>query len=299
MTKPFIKWAGGKTQLIPEIQTALERVFVEDRSLIYVEPFVGGGAVLFHVLDTFPNIQKVIINDINPDLIAAYKTIVSDLERLIAALGELEARYISLKDFETKKAFYLKKRKEFNKLKGSKSSCAIARTVLFIFLNKTCFNGLYRVNKKGFFNVPFGGHLKPNLSDRANFLAIRDRLRHAEILQGDFIQTLSYLNKNTVFYIDPPYKPLDATSSFTSYTPENFSDGDQLRVKDFCDRVHLGGGQFILSNSDVKNGDGDTPFFENLYRDRHYSIRTVKAKRSINCKGTKRGFISELLITNF
>ncbi|MDY6782522.1 MAG: DNA adenine methylase [Cyanobacteriota bacterium] len=305
MTKPFVKWAGGKTQLLPEIKTALEPLIVTGKSLTYVEPFVGGGAVLFWVVDTFPNIEKVVINDINPDLVDAYKTIVQEPESLAIALSQIEKNYYQLKDFEAKKVFYLEKRQEFNRIKIEAIAnesyftdiARVKKTVLFIFLNKTCFNGLYRVNSKGLFNVPFGGNLKPKICDRDNLLAISDRLRNADILQGDFTQTLSYLSENTVFYIDPPYKPISTTASFTSYTKENFDNSDQIRVKEFCDRIHKAGGKFISSNSDTKNSDRDPHFFENLYRD--YTIRRVQAKRSINCKGGKRGAISEILITNF
>lgn len=292
--KPFVKWAGGKAQLIPEVQCILERGLSAEQSFTYVEPFVGGGAILFHVLERFPQIERAVINDINPDLIAAYKTIQRKLEDLIEGLNEIEQEYRDRKNHDSKKEFYLSKRDEFNRSDRD----AIAKTVLFIFLNKTCFNGLYRVNSKGSFNVPFGGYVKPRICDRENLLRVRDRLCNVEIEIGDFQQTLAYAGENTLFYLDPPYKPLDATSSFTSYTKENFTDEDQIRVKEFCDRVHQSGGKFILSNSDVKNSDRENHFFDELYRDKDYTIRRVKAKRNINCKGNGRGLISELLITN-
>jgi DNA adenine methylase len=290
--KPFVKWAGGKSQLIPEIAIALAQILPADRPFTYVEPFVGGGAVLFYIFAYFPKVERVIINDINPNLIAAYKVIRENPNILIEGLSEIEKDYYRLRTDEERKLFFLRKRKEFN----ATTENSIEKQVLFIFLNKTCFNGLYRVNSRGLFNVPFGGYVKPLICDRNNILAVHQYLQKTEILLGDFEQTLAYARENTIFYIDPPYKPIRTTSAFTSYTKENFTDSDQKKLKFFCDNIHAKGARFILSNSDVKNFDKDNDFFDCLYSD--YSIRRIRAKRNINSKGEGRGKISELLISN-
>ncbi|MGK7924081.1 MAG: DNA adenine methylase, partial [Spirulina sp.] len=173
----------------------------------------------------------------------------------------------------------------------------VVTTTLLIFLNRTCFNGLYRVNQRGLFNVPFGRYKKPKICDRENLIAVHQCLQNVKILKGDFAETLKFASPNTLFYLDPPYKPLNPTSAFTAYSQENFSDRDQLRLKDFCDKVNQKGGYFLLSNSDVQNSDRDRSFFDELYDD--YTIKRVKAKRNINSKGDSRGEISEILISNF
>jgi DNA adenine methylase len=187
----------------------------------------------------------------------------------------------------------LDKRIEFNS-----RSCDddLEKTVLLLFLNKTCFNGLYRVNSKGLFNVPFGKYVKPLICNEENLLAVNHHLQKVTILQGDFVQTLNYANNKTLFYFDPPYKPIKKTSAFTSYTKEDFNDEEQIRLKQFIDRVDQAGYKFILSNSDVKNFDSDNNFFDDLYKD--YNIQRVKARRNINSQGNNRGEIWELLINN-
>ncbi|MBP0016296.1 MAG: Dam family site-specific DNA-(adenine-N6)-methyltransferase [Cyanobacteria bacterium SBLK] len=293
--KPFLKWAGGKSQLISEIQAVVLRKFDRDRSFVYIEPFIGGGAFLFYILNHFSNLEKAIINDINSDLVQSYCTIKEEHEALINSLAIIEQEYYNLHTDTQKKNFYLKKRVEFNQ---TNVTDRIVKTTLLIFLNRTCFNGLYRVNQKGVFNVPFGKHKKPKICDRDNICAVHQCLKNVDILQGDFAKTLDFAGKNTLFYLDPPYKPLNPTSAFTAYSKENFGDRDQLRLKDFCDRVSQKGGHFLLSNSDVQNGDRDRSFFDDLY-DADYTIKRVKAKRNINSKGDSRGEISEVLISNF
>ncbi|MBD2578296.1 DNA adenine methylase [Oscillatoria sp. FACHB-1406] len=298
--KPFLKWAGGKTQLLPEIQDILERKFSNDSAWTYIEPFVGGGAVLFHVLDRFPGIERAVINDINPELVAAYRAMKDNIVATTASLMSLEKAYNDCPTKEEKKSFYCNQRKEFNRLKLSPDSLVssphFSQVALFIFLNKTCFNGLYRVNRKGEFNVPFGDRKSLKICDRENLLRGSECLQKVTIELGDFEEMLKYAGKDVLYYIDPPYKPLNATSSFTAYTQEDFSDRDQFRVKAFCDRIHESGGYFILSNSDVVETDKHPSFFDELYAS--YTIKRVRAKRQINCKAEGRGSISELLITN-
>ena len=249
--RPFVKWVGGKRQLLERIEAALPKEVVLCESLTYIEPFVGGGAVLFHFLSVLPNIKKTVINDINPDLINTYLTIRDNVGALIAFLSELRAEYHALTSDEARKSFYLAKREHYN----SKSLDSVENSALFIFLNRTCFNGLHRVNSKGLFNVPFGKHQKPMICDEGTLRADSELLQDVEILNGDFEQTLSHATENTLFYFDPPYKPLSQTSSFNSYVKEEFDDNEQIRLKRFCDQLSDKGYWWVLSNSDVKSKD--------------------------------------------
>ena len=170
------------------------------------------------------------------------------------------------------------------------------QSALFIFLNRTCFNGLYRVNRKNEYNVPIGSYKKPMISDESNLSAIHKSLQNVEILSGDFEQTISYANEDTVFYFDPPYKPLSETSSFNSYAKSEFNDNEQIRLKEFCDKIDSLGCKLILSNSDVKGKNPNDNFFDDLFS--VYQIDRVMAKRSINANPNKRGQLTELLISN-
>jgi DNA adenine methylase len=292
--KPFVKWAGGKAQLIPDILAAIAGRAGGWREFTYIEPFVGGGAILFAVLDTFPALQKVVINDSNPVLVSAYRVIQSEPEALIEILESLQEEYYRLPDIEARKKFFFQTRDRFNE---PGTSDRPLRTALFLFLNRTCFNGLYRVNSQGLFNVPFGKYTRPTICNRRNLLAVHHRLQRVEILRGDFSETLSRAGENTLFYLDPPYKPIKETSAFTAYVKENFDDREQIRLKEFCDRLHESRHSFIVSNSDVKNFDAEDNFFDDLYK--NYNIKRVKARRNINSKADERGRIFELLITNF
>jgi DNA adenine methylase len=292
--KPFLKWVGGKTQLINEIDYLINCYLSQNNQFTYIEPFVGGGAVLFHILANFPQVNHLVINDINANLINAYRLIKKDYQPLISLLAEIETVYYQLTSLESKQQFYLEKRDEFNQEKEQIS--LIKKTALLIFLNKTCFNGLYRVNKKGKFNVPFGKYQKPKICHQENLISVHHYLQKVEILQGDFEATLNYTQTPTLFYLDPPYKPIKPSSAFTSYSSDNFYDQDQLRLKLFCDKIHRQGHYFILSNSDLKNFNQENTFFDELYQD--YQIKRVKARRNVNSKGDGRGELFELLITN-
>ena len=288
-SKPFLKWAGGKTQLISEIEKNLPNSTIDT----YVEPFVGSGAVLFWVLGEFSQLKKAIVNDINEDLINTYKTIKSTPEELISILKILQDEYHSLENnTNKKKEYYYQKRELFNNRKQSQTE----HSALFIFLNRTCFNGLYRVNRKNEFNVPMGSYKKPTICDKSNILAVSEALQKVELLCGDFEQTVNYTTSNTLFYFDPPYKPLSETSSFNSYAKDEFDDEEQIRLKNFCDKLDSLGHSWILSNSDVKGKNTEDNFFDDLYSD--FTIKRVDAKRSINANPAKRGFLKELLITN-
>lgn len=291
--KPFIKWAGGKRQLIEQIETMLPTDFNRWKDATYIEPFVGGGAMLFHLLQTHHNIKHAIINDINSDLTICYKTVRDNPKELIDALSAIQADFYKQNSEEKKKDYYLSMRDLFN----AKQSVPTFNTALFLFLNRTCFNGLYRVNKSGKFNVPFGRYAHPLICDSETILADSMILQRVEILTGDFEQTLDYANSNTFFYFDPPYRPISDTSAFTNYTKEAFDDAEQIRLKRFCDKLNDMGVSFMLSNSDGSAANVDDKFFDNLYID--YEINHVKASRCINSNGAKRGKLTELLVCNY
>ena len=290
--KPFLKWAGGKTQLINDIKKVLPKEFTKYK-FNYIEPFVGSGAVLFWMLNNFPKIEKAIINDINADLTNTYKVISHSPFELISILNQFQNEYHSLEDnSEIKKEYYLEKRENFNSRKFSNTEQA----AFFIFLNRTCFNGLYRVNKNNFFNVPIGSYKKPTICDAENILAVSESLKKVEILTGDYQQTLDFAERPALFYFDPPYKPLSKTSSFNSYSKDNFNDDEQIRLRDFCKKLDSLNHYWILSNSDLKGKDINDNFFDDLYSD--FNIQRIEAKRSINANPEKRGKLTELLITN-
>lgn len=290
--KPFLKWAGGKTQLIPDIQKLIPKEFINSK-FTYIEPFVGSGALFFWILNNFPKIEKAVINDINEDLINTYQSIASNPKELISNLQILQNEFHSLEGSEdNKKCYYYQKRDLYN----TRITEQIGQAALFIFLNRACFNGLYRVNSKNVYNVPMGSYKKPTICDRENILAVSEILQKVEILCGDFKNTLNSANKNALFYFDPPYKPLSNTSSFNSYTKDEFNDLEQIRLRDFCHKLDELNHTWILSNSDVKNENISNNFFDDLYSD--FKIERVNAKRSINANPEKRGLLKELLITN-
>jgi DNA adenine methylase len=292
IAKPFLKWAGGKTQLINDIEKALPKDIFNDK-FTYIEPFVGSGAVLFWMLNNFPKLEKAVINDINEDLINTYRTISSRPKELISILDILQNEYHGLEgQDEEKKEYYYSKRELYNTRKEEQSGQA----ALFIFLNRTCFNGLYRVNRKNEYNVPMGSYKRPTICDKENILAVSQTLQKVEILCGDYEETLSFADNNTLFYFDPPYKPLSETSSFNSYAKDEFNDAEQIRLRDFCHKLDTLNHNWILSNSDVKGKNINDNFFDDLYSD--FKIQRVNAKRSINANPEKRGLLKELLITN-
>lgn len=245
------------------------------------------------MLNNFPKIEKAIINDINADLTNTYKVISHSPFELISILNQFQNEYHSLEDnSEIKKEYYLEKRENFNSRKFSNTEQA----AFFIFLNRTCFNGLYRVNKNNFFNVPIGSYKKPTICDAENILAVSESLKKVEILTGDYQQTLDFAERPALFYFDPPYKPLSKTSSFNSYSKDDFNDDEQIRLRDFCKKLDSLNHHWILSNSDLKGKDINDNFFDDLYSD--FNIQRIEAKRSINANPEKRGKLTELLITN-
>ena len=286
--KPFVKWVGGKSQLIEQLEALLPADFDRWKDVTYIEPFVGGGAMLFYMLQAHPNIQKAVINDINPNLTTCYKVVRDNPSDLVNSLRAIQEEYYTLLAEESRKDFYLSMREEFN----SKSLDPIRNTTLFFFLNRTCFNGLYRENKSGLFNVPFGRYDRPTICDAATIFADSELLKKVEILTGDYQDTFAQANAQTLFYFDPPYRPLNNTSSFNDYTKETFNDLAQVRLKEFCDKVVAAGYHFMLSNSDCKDG-----FFDDLYG--QYFIERVWATRSVNANASKRGKLTEILVHDY
>ena len=288
-----MKWVGGKGQLISQLVDLLPTDFAQWQDVTYIEPFVGGGAFFFHMLRHYGNITRAVINDVNPDLITCYSVVKEQPDQLIQALEEIQAEYYALPDEPKRQHFFLEKREEFN----TKSLSLLDNSKLFIFLNRTCFNGLYRVNKKGLFNVPFGKYVKPTICDKETIMADSRLLQRVEILNGDYSATLDRAEGKTLFYFDPPYRPLSSTSSFNDYTKDSFNDDEQRRLKEFCDRIHAAGHFFMLSNSDCLAKDGKDRFFDDLYA--AYSIARVWASRSVNANPAKRGKLTEILVRNF
>ena len=294
--KPFLKWAGGKGQLLSQLDEHLPEE-LQGQEFTYIEPFVGGGAMLFHMLRRFPNITHAVINDINPHLVTAYRVIKEQPDELIRRLSALEQEYFSQSDEEAKKNYFLNLRDVFNETVLDD----VDRTKYLMFLNRTCFNGLYRVNSKGKFNVPFGSYMHPTICNADTILADSEVLNrvNVSILNGDFELTANAIGEGLNFiYFDPPYRPLNATSSFNSYAKEDFNDYEQIRLRDFCSRLNERPNvRWMLSNSDCSAKNPEDTFFENIYADFH--IHRVHASRAINANPSKRGKLTELLIKNY
>lgn len=248
--------------------------------------------MLFYMLQSYPNIKRAIISDINPLLVNTYEVVRSNVEELIESLQQKEATYIAL-DTEERKEYFLQVRTVFNQ--GRLSS--IEKAAWMIFLNKTCFNGLYRVNAKGEFNVPHGRYSNPKICDAETLRADSLLLQRVEIRNGDFETLQQEVDRNSFVYLDPPYRPLSATSNFNSYVKEPFNDDEQVRLKKFTDKLSEKGCQWMLSNSDGKSVNPADDFFDSLYK--KYVIERVYASRAVNAVASKRGKVSELLIKNY
>jgi len=295
--KPFVKWVGGKSQLLLQLEKQLPRE-LQHNEFTYIEPFVGGGAMLFFMLQKYSNIKRVIINDINRNLTEAYKTIKNEPESLVNRLKNIEKEYLSIKDYESQKDFYLIMRKQFNEANLSN----IDKTALLLFLNRTCFNGLYRENSKGFFNVPFGRYTNPTICNEEVIYADSEILNrcNVEILNGDYQQTADVIDPIgfNFFYFDPPYRPLSTTSSFNSYVKEGFNDESQRELANFCRRLNTKMNvRWMLSNSDCSSKNPEDSFFEDIYNG--FNIQRVYATRMVNADANKRGKLTELLISNY
>jgi DNA adenine methylase len=273
--KPFVKWVGGKSQLLSQIIHLLPPTFNN-----YFEPFLGGGALFFSLRPA-----KAYINDINRTLIHTYKVIKESPRQLCANLCELEEEYISLDDERRREHFYTL-RAEFNSIREPNAR----KATLMIFLNKTCFNGMYRENTKGEFNVPFGDYKNPRICDTENLMAVHELLKNVEPTTVSYIEAVRKAKKGDFVYFDPPYHPLSQTSSFTSYSINNFNSKDQEQLRNLFVELDKRGCYVMLSNS-------ASDFIKDLYRD--YRQELVLASRSINSKGTGRGKINELVVLNY
>lgn len=290
---PFVKWVGGKGQLIDVLKKNLPKN-LGTKVTKYAEPFVGGGALLFELINAY-EFEEIYINDNNKELINAYNVVKNSCNLLIAMLKDIEEVYNALSE-EKQQEFYYKQRERFNSLSLTEET-GVEKAALFIFLNKTCFNGIYRVNKKGKFNVPFGKRKSVNACDEENLYKVSALLQNVIIKSCDYHDVLNFADSSTFVYFDPPYRPLNATSSFTAYTEEDFSDKDQEELANLFKELSCMGVKVMISNSDPKNVNENDNFFDDLYSG--FNIMQVDACRAINSIGSRRGKISELLITNY
>ena len=295
--KPVLKWAGGKGMLLPQIAEHLPTKLKFGAIKRYIEPFIGGGAVFFNIANNY-NFEDAYLFDINPELVILYNVIKYDVNDLIAELFELQQKYNISED---KTAFYYSIRNAYNSFDkninaNSFSKDFIRRAALTVCLNRTCFNGLYRVNSKGLFNVPVGQYKNPRILDENNLKEVSKALQYATIIQADFADVLKYVNKDSFVYYDPPYRPIDA-NSFNSYAVGDFNDEEQIRLKETFAKVDALGALQMLSNSDPTNHNADDHFFDDLYS--KYNIHRIWAKRIINADPNGRDGVRELLITNY
>ena len=293
--KPFIKWAGGKGSLIPQLKNYYPFELNNVKINKYVEPFVGGGAVLINILQEY-DVKEAYAYDINMDLINCYNVIKNDVENLIKELEIRENEFKELQGEERQK-YYYDIRKEYNSYKIKEEEVNVKRASEFIFLNRTCFNGLYRVNKNGKFNVPCGKYKNPTICDADNLRSLSYLIRNVKFQYGDYKKSKDDIDSNTFVYFDPPYRPLSDTSGFTSYTKEDFNDENQKELAFYFRELDEKDAKLMLSNSNPKNTNENDNFFEEIYKG--FNINEISAKRMINADSKGRGEISELLITNY
>lgn len=294
IVKPFVKWAGGKSSLIPQLTKYFPIELKNGQIEKYVEPFVGGGAVLIDILQKY-NIKEAYAFDINKDLINCYNAIKYKVEDLIQELDKKEKEFLALENDDRQKYFY-NIRTEYNSYILN-NNIDVKRASEFIFLNRTCFNGLYRVNKAGKFNVPCGKYKNPTICDSNNLRNLSILLKNVIFEYEDYRKSESLVDENTFVYFDPPYRPLSVTSGFTSYTKEDFNDENQKELANYYNKLNSKNAKLMLSNSNPKNTNINDNFFENIYKG--FNINEVSAKRMINSNARGRGEISELLITNY
>jgi len=293
--RPFIKWAGGKGQLLESLRQAYPRELGKE-IVKYAEPFIGGGAVLFDILNKYDGIEEAYISDINTELIITYRAIRDNVDELIEILDNYQKRHLAL-DLDGRKEYFLENRSKYNEQITSAKPDAMAVASLFIYLNKTCFNGLYRVNSKGLFNVPSGVYKNPMICDSVNLRNVSEKLQKVRIENKAYADSWDFIDENTFVYFDPPYRPLTESSSFTSYTEFCFNDNDQRALGEYVRKLSDKGVRVAVSNSDPKNINPEDNFFDDLYS--FATIHRLWANRMINSKGTGRGKISEILVTNY
>ena len=294
VAKPFLKWAGGKGQLLNKFEEMYPQELINGELDTYIEPFVGGGAVLFDVLQKY-KVKKAVIIDLNKELVNCYRCIKADVKELIKHLKTLQSEFLSLSD-EKRKGYFLKVRNRYNEIHLN-GKYDFEKAADFIFLNKTCFNGLYRVNSKGEFNVPFGKYKNPLICDSENLTLINKLLQNVEIRFGDYSIGEEYVEGKTFIYFDPPYRPLIENSSFVGYDKSGFNDDNQKELAEFVKKLDKRNCLVMLSNSDPKNTNLDDNFFDELYKE--FEIDRIFAKRMINCQADKRGDITEIVVRNY
>lgn len=293
--RPFVKWAGGKGSLIPQLNNFYPYELKNGIIERYIEPFVGGGAVLIDILQKY-DVQEAYAFDINIDLINSYNVIKNNVEDLITNLKQMETEYLQLEQEERKNYFY-NKRDEYNNYMLKENEQNIQRAAQFIYLNRTCFNGLYRVNKSGKFNVPMGSHKNPTICDEENLRNLSELIQNVQFQYGDYKRSMEHVTENTFVYFDPPYRPLNVTSGFTSYTKEDFNDDNQRELAEFYRELNEQNAKLMLSNSNPKNTNKEDTFFDNIYQG--FNIDEIYASRMINANSKGRGKISEILVTNY
>lgn len=284
--RPFVKWAGGKTQIVGDL-LALAPTSIDT----YYEPFVGGGALFFRLAaDPDRSPRRAVLNDLNAELMATFRAVRDDVEPLVERLESLQHAYLGLDD-AGREARYYEMREEYRALIGANAADLDIATLL-IFLNKTCFNGLYRVNMRGEFNVPYGRYARPRICDAEGLRAASDALANAELLSVDFEEACVGAGPDDFVYFDPPFYPLSSTSSFTAYTGTDFDHDDQLRLKWRADALREAGTPVLLSNSPHQ-------WVLGLYEGSRYGITRIPARRMINSRGNGRGPIDELAVTSY
>lgn len=300
VAKPFLKWAGGKSQLLGRFFDFYPEELKTGTITSYFEPFIGGGAVFFDVAQKF-NIHSAFLYDINPELILTYRVIQQDVFKLTEILYSYEKHYNKL-DKDSQSKFYYDIRDEFNRnrLKTDylrHTADSVLRAAQIIFMNKTCFNGLFRFNQKGEFNVPAGRYKNPKILDEINLLNVSKLLSFAEIKNAGFEMVENDIKENSFVYFDPPYRPISKTSGFTAYSRFKFDDDEQKLLASLFHRLNSKGIKLMLSNSDPKNHDPNDNFFDKIYSD--FNISRIPARRMINSNPTKRDSINEIIVTNY
>lgn len=298
--KPFLKWAGGKGQLLDKFLDFYPEELKNGVITRYYEPFIGGGAVFFDVVQRF-NIQSAFLYDINQELILTYRVIQQDVHKLIETLHSYKKKYEAIEE-PAKSNFYYDVRKQFNRdcskinfLKYSEDW--ILRAAQIIFMNKTCFNGLFRFNRQGEFNVPAGRYKNPKILDEQNLLKVSRLLDIAEIKNAGFETVEHDMAENAFVYFDPPYRPISKTAGFTAYSRHKFEDEQQMQLAGLFQLLDQKGIKQMLSNSDPKNIDPGDNFFDEMYKG--YKIARIPARRMINSDASKRHSINEIIVTNY
>lgn len=298
--KPFLKWAGGKGQLLDKFKQFYPKQLKQKKIKTFYEPFLGSGAVFFGIAQNY-ELTSAYLYDINEELILTYKVIQKDVSKLLDFLYRYEKNYLKLNKKQRQEFFYDQRTnynlQRFNIDYDKYSEHWFARAAQLIFLNRTCFNGLYRVNSKGEFNSPVGDYDKPTICDEENLLAVHQVLQIAEIKKADFRQVVRDLKDKSFVYFDPPYRPISKIANFKSYSKQDFSDNEQIELSKLFRELDKRGTKLMLSNSDPKNNNPNDNFFEQIYKD--FNIFRVSTRRMINSDATKRGTINEIIVTNY